>query len=964
MKDQTHLLWGKAGVNRFNELTWSPLYIHLLDTAHVADQLVQQWIPESVFTKIAADCQLSPSDFSVIIAFLAGIHDLGKATPAFQSKPLREARTTHLRARFLLSKTHPDAATLTAHECAQLPHNLASHILLRRWLEKRYQWSVSSCNAFATPLSAHHGIFASSAFDFSTQEYLIGGPEWMSLQNDLIDLVASKFDPSEILKHEFILSPPAQVFATSIIIVADWIASDVSLFNLYRDGEVEIGDLDFTKRATSALERIDLPMPWEPSATGLSIDERLRERFDFPTHAKANATQATLNELCESNQEPELYIVESPTGVGKTEAALLAAETLAHKFGMAGVTFALPTQATTDAMFTRVQKWIGGMANSEATQNGLDVQLSHGKARFNDLFEKVPYGTDVFDVHDSHAEDEPSITRNLWSSRPKLALLANFTVATIDQVLVAALRTRHNVLRHVGLLRKVLIVDEVHAADTFMRQYLLKVLEWAGSYGIPVICLSATLPSSIRQQLLAAYNTGKSVSPCKPADEPLDRLACLLARSAMPKLGASGEPNAPKLPAPTQHPYPGISFTTKGSIKSVEILENIEPRVFKIELADLTISEIVAKLGQLLSDGGRALIIRNTVGLAVETYRAIDAHFPNEVILSHSRFTTAHRNQNDSVLLQQLGKTARDLSGERKIVVSTQVAEQSLDIDADVLFTDIAPSDLLLQRLGRLHRHGSRARPTKLARPHCFILGVQASTDQGPLISKNNSRIYDESLLLNTASILSVNNQAPQIRVPQQVQELVEQTYDRCPSVASEVWSERLSEARDRFQFNEEQRARRAQQAAIPSCTSTQNLWGFSSTQNDSRTEEKVVAQVRDMQESIEAIIIFSSDGGYRLAYPPPGVESELSLDTVPSSDQARWLARSTVRIPGYVVGEATLTAFPNQLENFYPEAWQVSPDLRNQLFLVLRQDSDTKLGEYYVKYTRELGLELMRNAF
>lgn len=214
---------------------------------------------------------------------------------------------------------------------------------------------------------------------------------------------------------------------------------------------------------------------------------------------------------------PGVMVVEAPMGIGKTEAALAAAEVLAYRFHCGGLIVALPTMATTDAMFGRVLAWV----RSLPSPHQLSMYLAHSKAALNDEAGTLPRHC-AGHLYDEQGKASAAAVAMGWLSGRKKGVLSTFVVATIDQVLFGALRSRHLALRHLALAGKVVIVDEVHAADAYMRAYLCRALQWLGAYGTPVVLLSATLPPDQREELLNAYESGRR--PPQPAKGNLDDL--------------------------------------------------------------------------------------------------------------------------------------------------------------------------------------------------------------------------------------------------------------------------------------------------------------------------------------------------------------------------------------------------------------------------------------------------------
>lgn len=204
-------------------------------------------------------------------------------------------------------------------------------------------------------------------------------------------------------------------------------------------------------------------------------------------------------------------------GAGKTEAALMAATILAKRAGTSGVLVALPTRATTDAMFTRVVEWAESSAKS-----GFSLKLQHGNAALNSAYKKIQYGriasagnavypgnSSAMGIdEESYHSRQPAVVHR-WFNK-KAALLASVVVCTVDHLLFSALQIKHVSLRHLGISDKVVIIDEVHSYDVYTSQFLKRTVQWLGAFGVPVIALSATLTRRAREELFAAYKKGTS----------------------------------------------------------------------------------------------------------------------------------------------------------------------------------------------------------------------------------------------------------------------------------------------------------------------------------------------------------------------------------------------------------------------------------------------------------------------
>ncbi|MFH1096719.1 MAG: CRISPR-associated helicase Cas3' [Candidatus Desantisbacteria bacterium] len=360
------------------------------------------------------------------------------------------------------------------------------------------------------------------------------------------------------------------------------------------------------------------------------------------------------------------FIIEEITGGGKTEAAL----TLVHRLmadGLAsGLFLGLPTMATANAIHKRVKAMYHSLFNNTSNPS---LVLAHSTARMVlEMEEKNRvdrgYGTD---------EDSASQNCSAWlSDSRKKALLANVGVGTIDQALIAVLSARHQSLRLFGLCQKVLIVDEVHACDSYMLKLLGTLLRFHAAFGGSAILLSATLPQTIRAQLLKSFDLGANFSDIKPVSMAYPLLTCLSIHGLKE--------------------IPVVARKDTSRSVTVQHLHHID--------------EVVKQLQTVIEVGGCACWVRNTVYDAVEAYQQWTKSFGVEgVRLFHARFALGDRLQIEQDVLRLFGteSIAEDRRGQ--LLIATQVVEQSLDIDFDYMVCDLAPIDLVIQRAGRLKRH-------------------------------------------------------------------------------------------------------------------------------------------------------------------------------------------------------------------------------------------------------------------
>jgi CRISPR-associated endonuclease/helicase Cas3 len=471
---------------------------------------------------------------------------------------------------------------------------------------------------------------------------------------------------------------------------------------------------------------------------------------------------------------PQIFVIEELTGGGKTEAALtLAARLMAAGQGQ-GLYLALPTMATADTMFDRLCRKDDkdGLANWQRFFVGDSAQLmlAHSADRLKLRLEEknrrdagYPKGEEIFASR--------HCTAWLADSRKK-ALLADFGIGTIDQAFLSVLPVRHQSLRLLGLAGKVLIVDEVHACDCYMGELLACLLRFHAALGGSVILLSATLPENHRARYLEAFAEGAGLPPPKP-------VSCS---------------------------YP---LTSQWSANRWEELPHTARKESARPVAVQALgdeAEVFARLKQRLARGGGAVWTRNSVADAIETWRRWQQENPEyPATLFHARFALKDRLDIGGKVLQSFGPDSTPETRSGKLVIATQVIEQSLDADFDDMVTDLAPIDSIIQRTGRLQRHCRDAQGTRRHEPNAVdgrggaqigVLMPEPAADAeagwiGKLLPKTGKVYPDHGKLWLTADWLKENQG---FKLPAQARKMIEwvyseelETYERIPEALQEI---------------------------------------------------------------------------------------------------------------------------------------------------------------------------------
>lgn len=427
---------------------------------------------------------------------------------------------------------------------------------------------------------------------------------------------------------------------------------------------------------------------------------------------------------------PGVYVIEAPMGMGKTEAALGAAYQLMVSGKATGIYFALPTQATSNRIHLRMNDFLQRIAPEAPTS-----RLIHGNSWLTETHVGIcPAATE----RKGMAPDDARAGQD-WFSSTKRALLAPFGVGTVDQALLGVVAAKHFFVRHFALAGKVVVLDEIHTYDLYTGTLIDRLIAALEELGCTVIVLSATLTGKRRRQIIA--------DSTEDSDD-------------------------------TQVPYPLITGRKEGT--ALDPLATAPPASRTVNVDFMTTDEALQEAIELARNGGTVLWICNTVGAAQKQYQRLMelTHEEFPVGLLHSRFPFWRREELEAEWMGRLGKNGMTRCG--SILISTQIVEQSVDLDADLLITELAPTDMLLQRLGRLWRHDRKQRPVDAARM-CIIEEGKNLKEFRELEAKaiieilgSKAKVYAPYVLLRS---LAVWQTVHAVAVPLQIRQLIESTY-------------------------------------------------------------------------------------------------------------------------------------------------------------------------------------------
>ncbi|GGL20508.1 CRISPR-associated helicase Cas3' [Mangrovihabitans endophyticus] len=947
LSDAARVVWGKSG----DLVTPLPLWRHMADSADVAGRLWDEWLPRSVRDRIACELPLGSDDGRRLVRWVAGVHDIGKATPAFAGQ------VPHLAGRMQDFGFVFDQRVAADRRAA--PHATAGFIVLCDWLIAVHGWDPSSAAMFAAAIGGHHGIPPTDGEIQVVRErqFLLGVEGlWPGVRAELLAWMAHRAGVAERLAAwgDVVLTRPVQVLLTGVVIVADWIASNEELFPYHFMASDE-------ERLAAGWESLDLPAPWRAVRQDLPAEELFARRFSLPEGASPYPVQSSVLEVARAMPVPGLLIAEAPMGEGKTEAALAAVEVLAARNGAGGCFLALPTRATSDAMFSRALEWVSRLPDADVGRGAYGVALAHGKASLNTEFSELFRRSLPSQIGCDEGGAETSAHR--WMAGRKRPMLSNFVIGTVDQLLFAALKARHVALRHLGLTSKVVVIDEAHAYDVYMSQYLDRALEWLAAHGVTVVVLSATLPAGRRADMIKAYDDGRFAGQNLGAIQPR--------RWAVPAVAADPYRD---LRAEARYPLVTVSAEERGG-RAVGCAISGRGAQVLVERHDDDVEALAATLRAALAEGGCALVVRNTVRRVLATADRLRELLGSDIPVSvtHSRFMGPDRAAKDRWLLNTFGspRQVREAGGsrpQRHIVVSSQVAEQSLDIDFDVLVTDLAPVDLVLQRIGRLHRHLRSERPASLASPRCLITGADwAATPPEPV--SGSRRVYGRSALLRAAAVLWPHLvEGVPVGIPADISPLVQAAYgEDLPGPVE--WRPVLAEAEQQRAESDSERVRRAGTFRLgpvgsPGDDLTSWLHAGVGDAESAGDDARGRAHVRDDgPPTLEVLVVVRTPDGWQI---PPWIDNRggqiLPVDAQPPRGLDRALASCTLSLPAELAAEHVIDRVLAELEaRTYIEAWQKNPWLAGELILDLDPDGRTCLAGFNIEYDAIDGLRISK---
>ncbi len=740
--------WGKACPSTVDQVAeYHLLPYHSLDVAAVGYVLLTR---QPALSKHLSELMgLSEQQTLNWITYLLGLHDLGKFAEAFQQ--LRPDLRKLFWPESLVKKTN-----------YSIRHDTLGYMLWQQCLTKHLfkdcngdlrDFIDDTLNYWLTPVFGHHGWPPSEKNERIKNHFVPHDQtaaqafveDWLRLIKPDFAL-AAELDLQEIWRNQ---QKNLSWLLAGIAVLSDWLGSNQEIFT-YQCSTIPL-DQYWHKTALPKAEKAIV-------ASGL-LPKKTQNRRPISTLFPYITSPTPLQKQCEElaiSPEPQLFILEDVTGAGKTEAALILAHRLMSEGLAEGLYIGLPTMATANAMYERMTESYQRLYQTGETPS---LILSHSARHLSEKFQQSLLNSQN-PVQNYQKEESITAQCNRWlADNRKKALLADVGIGTIDQALLGIVPARHQSLRLLGLLGKVLILDEVHAYDAYTNELLKRLVEFHAAFGGSVILLSATLTQRQRQELTQAFYSKRNTHQ-NNHDLSNDHYPLLTQVSTETGVRA----------------YP---LTTRESVKRrVEV-------IFCHRFAT-----IFERINTALSAGKSVCWIRNTVPDAREAWQHLNScdWIDSDMLhLFHSRYALGDRIAIEQQMLGYFGDKSTPQQRKGRVLVATQVVEQSLDLDFDLMISDLAPIDLLIQRAGRLQRHSRNQQGRRLGHGEVDQRGTPRLLVHAPQYTAQPQAnwfksafpkahyVYPHTLLLwRTMTILQ---QKGGWRMPEDARELLEFVY-------------------------------------------------------------------------------------------------------------------------------------------------------------------------------------------
>ncbi|OTP89778.1 hypothetical protein B6D12_04840 [Gilliamella apicola] len=669
MAESFYQYWGKYRQNA-NNSSYHLLAYHNLDVAACGYQIVKHNYFNSfeLFQKIGF-LSKDKEQAALWFAYFLAWHDIGKFANGFQK--LFKHNTPQLVApdpsKEYLSR-HDSLGWWLWHESLSLNPEIQLAQYNQRIMNLYDIWLLIMTGHHGKPPELLKDIKGNSSFNQqdkkNASDYIQAINQFFIKDNKLQHYPQFFFDKT----HQEKLNQISWLIA-GLTVISDWLGSNEQLFSF--NWQVMPLSEYWQNHAIIQAENAIATLPKLSSVAQFKNVKSLFPFIERPTPLQEYALSCQL-----SDKNPELFIMEDVTGAGKTEASMILANRLMSAQKAQGIYIGLPTMATANAIYQRTANVYEKLYQAGSHPS---LVLAHGASYMNSNFTQSILKKDhISQQKYSKGEQSVSAECNEWFvDTRKKALLAEVGVGTLDQVLMAVMPFKHQSLRLLGLQHKLLILDEVHAYDSYMVKLLEALLHYHATQGGSAIILTATLPIFLREKLLNAFNNGL-----------INKQQTLSLNQSLP------------FPLITRLNYHGLTE------QPIDTREEVKRQVEIAWIADIETG--ISKIEQSIKQGKIICWIKNSVIDAIDLYQQLQLTLnidTDHILLFHSRFAFCDRLQIEEKALTWAGKSSNSEIRQAKVIIATQVIEQSLDLDFDEMISDIAPIDLLIQRAGRLQRH-------------------------------------------------------------------------------------------------------------------------------------------------------------------------------------------------------------------------------------------------------------------
>lgn len=691
-------MWAKSS-------PYKTLLHHMVDTGLMCKVLLEKGTISPVLKKLI---ELMPdvSGKTIIntVSCIVALHDIGKCHPFFQSKDPSNEYMQQLYAEQKLSLKVNNTYY----------HEIGSKYILEELLNEYYDVVfMLSCI-----LRLHHQRGAPGNEHYHIPEYL-DIAFWENEQKLLYKRACEVFNPNfNIFKKSINLDATA-VLIWGCMVLSDWLCSGHAEFNeigenLDINEYIELSRVAAEKTLKSA--GLDI-LKLMPAGSFCELWKEFKPESLRPLQKACVQMVSTWK----SENVPGFILLEAPMGEGKTEAGLFLVAHLMKEIGKTGFYVALPTAATSNNMFSRIKKLLENHEITRAKLMHAQAWMIDGQAEFK-------------------GESDDENEAKAWLAPLRRAMLSQYAVGTVDQVMMSVMRIKYGVLRLTGVASKVIIIDEIHAYDAYMLTIIERLLNWCAELSVPVIILSATLPIERRNRLVSAYSGTELKS--------------------------------------VTNAYPLITTAAFNGLNEIAVNDTYMKQTVKLSISGILgeWEQVAQQALEKVKSGGCICVLVNTVNEAQELYNILknqkqSVDIDIEIMLFHARFPAKRRQEIEDKCLKLFGK--EDKRPHAAILVATQVIEQSLDLDFDSMITAIAPIDLLLQRIGRLHRHADNPRPYGMEKPDVTVL-----IPKGDIKTTPTAGVYSPWILNQTIQTIKDTGE---IHIPEDIRDLVESVYGKAP---------------------------------------------------------------------------------------------------------------------------------------------------------------------------------------